>query len=91
MKKQFERKAPLRVAVYARVGNDSQAPQEGEPVRFHSDKQGLLDAARAGQVDHLLVEGFTGLGRNMAESLVLLRELSSAGVKVSLLREGRVV
>jgi len=82
---------PLRVAVYARVGNHPQPPRDGEPVRLYSGKKSLLAAGHAGQIDHLLVDGFTCLGRNMVESLGLLHELNSAGVKVSLLKEGRVV
>ena len=89
MKKQFPN--PMRVAVYARVGNESQAPQDGEPVRLYSGKESLLTASREDQIDHLLVDRFTCLGRNMVESLGLLRDLRGAGVKVHLIREGWVV
>ncbi|MCL2817956.1 MAG: recombinase family protein [Clostridiales bacterium] len=88
MKEQLDLKKPLRVAVYARVGN---APAECEPIRVYSDKHHLLIAGRTGQIDHLLVESFTRLGRNTVEALGLLRELTGAGVRVSLLKEGRVV
>ena len=92
MNKQYKRPNPMRVAVYARFGNDPQAPpQNGEPIRYYSGKQPLLTASRASQIDHLIVEGFTSLGRNSVESLGLLHELRAAGVRVSLLREGRVV
>jgi hypothetical protein len=85
MKKQIEHQNPLRVAVYARVGN---APPD---VTCYSLEQDLLAVCRLGQVDHLIVESFTGLGRNIVESLGLLRELNGAGVKVHLIKEGWVV
>ena len=91
MKKKYELPNPLRVAVYARFGTDPQAPQEGEPVRFYSNQESLQAASHTSRIDHLLVEGFTSLGKNMTESLGLLRELKGAGVKVHLLREGWVV
>jgi len=85
MKNQTKLPNPLRVAVYARVGT---APPE---VTRYSMEQDLLDVCRTGQVDHLMVERFTGLGRNIVDSLGLLRQLNSAGVKVHLLKEGWVV
>ena len=75
----------MRVAVYARVGT---APPE---VTRYSLEQDLLAACRMGQVDHLLVESITRLGRNTMESWRMARELKSAGVTVSLLKEGLVV
>ena len=91
MKKKYELPNPLRVAVYARFGNDPQAPQEGEPVKIFSGQENLLTASRAGQIDQLLVESFTCFGRNTVEALTLLRDLKSAGVTVHLLKEGQVV
>ena len=85
MKDQSKRSNPLRVAVYARVGS---APPE---VTRYSMEQDLLDVCRTGQVDHLLVGSFPCLGRNIVESLGLLRKLNNAGVKVHLLKEGWVV
>ncbi|MCL2299906.1 MAG: recombinase family protein [Firmicutes bacterium] len=91
MKKKYELPNPLRVAVYTRFGTDPQGTQEGEPVRLYSGKESLLAAGRAGQINQLLVESFTSLGRNSIESLGLLRNLQGAGVTVHLLKEGRVV
>jgi len=88
MKDQYKFKKPLRVAVYARFGTDPQALPE---VSVYSGKQNLLTASRANQIDHLVVDSFTHLGRNIVESLDLLRDLNSAGVKVHLLKEGWVV
>ena len=90
MKKKYELPNPLRVAVYCRVGNAVQVTQY-EPVRYYPDKQTLLSAGRANEIDHLLVDSFTSLGRNSIETLGLLRELRDAGVRVSLLKEGWVV
>lgn len=88
MKYQQQPQKPLRVAVYARVGN---APPEVEPVRVYSDEHRLLTACRENGIDHLLVEGFTCLGRNTVEALGLLRKLTGAGVAIHLQKEGRVV
>ena len=74
----------MRVAVYSRYGD---LPQ---PRNIASEKE-LMAACRAEQIDHLIAEGFTRLGRNSAEVLGLLRELRGAGVKVSLLKEGWVI
>jgi len=78
-------------AFYTCFGDYPEAPQEGEPVRFYSNKQELLIACREGQIKELFVESFTRLGKNTAGALGLLRELTGAGVKVHLLKEGRVV
>ena len=88
MKDQYKNKNPLRVAVYARLGTDPQALPE---VRIYSGKQNLMTASRANQIDHLIVDSFTHLGKNIVESLELLRELNGAGIKVHLLKEGWVV
>ena len=88
MKHQQQPQKPLRVAVYARVGN---APPEGEPVQVYSDEHNLLAACRVNGIDHLLVDEFTCLGKNTISALGLLRELTGAGVAVHLLKEGRVV
>ena len=85
MKNKSKCPKPMRVAVYARVGN---APPE---VTRYSLEQDLMAVCRAGRVDHLLVESITRLGRNIVDSLRLLRELQAAGVRVSLLKEGWVV
>ena len=91
MKNQLILPAPLRVAVYSRYGTDPHPPRDGEPVKRHANRQTLLTAGCAGQIEHLIAESFTSLGRNTNESLDLLRELRAAGVRVSLLGEGRVV
>ena len=76
---------PLRVAVYARLGS---APPE---VTHYPAEQDLLADCRTGQVDYLLVEGFTRLGRNAMESWRMTRKLKDAGVTISFLQEGLVV
>ena len=91
MKEKYVLPNPLRVAVYTRFGTDPQAPQEGEPVRSYSGKESLLTASHAGQIDQLLVESFTCVGRNTVEALTLLRDLKRISVKIHLLKEGRVV
>jgi len=92
MKNQTKLPNPLRVAVYARFGTDPQTPaQEGEPIRLYSGKESLLAAGRAGQIDHLLVESVTRLGRNISESTQIASKLKKAGVTIHLLREGWVI
>jgi len=87
MNNTFRLPNPLRVAVYARFGT---AP-DACPVRVYSDEKTLMQACRAGQIDQLIVESFTRLGRNTDDALRVFRELRSAGVTVNLQREGLVM
>ena len=85
MKEHYNLKKPLRVAVYARIGSAPSA------VTHYPAEQDLLADCRTGQVDYLLVESITRLGRNTMESWRITRDLNKAGVKVCLLNEGLVV